>query len=82
MDLVITFTDASNSFACGAEYGRLLAKFEKGEMVVENNGFPVHLQNKKVLISTCSHFGYTPIFGEVYYSEWVDFRAVKNDNLN
>jgi hypothetical protein len=82
MDLMIKFTDPSNSFTLGCEYGRLLEKFEKGVTVIENNGFPVHLENKEVLISTCIKFNYIPLFGEVYFNEWVEFKAIKNDNLN
>ena len=82
MDLLIKFPDASNSFTLGCEYGRLLERFEKGIEVIENNGFPIHLKNKEVIMSTCKVFGYTPIFGEIYYNEWVDFKAIKNNNLN
>jgi len=82
MDLLIKFTDSSNSFTLGCEYGRLLSMFEKGIETIENNGFPIHLQNKEVIISTCSNFGYIPIFGETYYDEWIDFKAIKNSNFN
>jgi hypothetical protein len=82
MERIITFTDTSNSFTCGVEYGRLLERFEKGIEIIENNGFPVHFQNKEVLIKTCKEFGYTPFFGEIYYNEWIEFKAIKTNNFN
>jgi hypothetical protein len=82
MDLLIKFTDISNSFVLGCEYGRLLKMFEEGIEIIENNRFPIHLENKEVIISTCNHFGYTPFFGEIYYDEWLDFKAIKNNNFN
>lgn len=82
MKLFIKFIDKSNSFTLGCEYGRLLERFEKGIEVIENNGFPIHLKNKEIIISTCNQFGYIPIFGETYFDEWIDFKAIKNNNLN
>lgn len=82
MKLIVKFTDPTNSFTLGCEYGRLLEKFENGISIVENNGFPVHLANKEVLVSTCIQFNYTPFFGDEYYNEWVEFKAIKNNNLN
>lgn len=82
MNLLIKFTDSSNSFTTGVEYGRLLERFEKGVKVIDNNGFPIHLVNKDIIISTCNEFGYIPFFGEIYYNEWIDFKAIKNNNLN
>lgn len=82
MNLLIKFTDTSKSFTAGVEYGRLLDRFENGIEIIENNGFPIHLKNKEVIISTCNQFGYIPIFGNVHYEEWIDFKAIKNVNLN
>jgi len=82
MELLIKFKDTSNSFTLGCEYGRLLDRFERGIEIVDNNNFPIHLKNKEVVISTCNTFNYTPIFGEIYYDEWIDFKAIKNNNLN
>lgn len=82
MELLIKFTDESNSFTLGCEYGRLLEKFEKGEAIVENNGFPIHIKNKEVILSTCKNFNYTPIFGNIFYDEWIEFKAIKITNLN
>jgi hypothetical protein len=82
MKLIIKFTDTSNSFTAGVEYGRLLERFEKGIEVIDNNGFPIHLSNKDVIILTCNYFGYAPIFGDNYYNEWIDFKAIKLNNLN
>lgn len=82
MDLLIKFKDASDSFTLGCEYGRLLEKIEKGVELIENNGFPIHLKNKELIISTCNKFGYIPFFGERHYDEWIEFKAIKNKNLN
>lgn len=82
MELIILFKDQSESYVLGVEYGRLLDRFEKGIEIVENNGFPVHLKNKDVIISTCIRYNYTPFFGEEYYSEWIDFKAIKNNSFN
>lgn len=82
MDLFIKFKDTSNSFAIGVEYGRLLERFEKGIEIIENNGFPIHLENKEIITTTCNQFGYTPIFGEIHFYEWIEFKAIKNNNLN
>lgn len=82
MNLFIKFTDQSESFVLGCEYGRLLERFEKGIEIIENNGFPIHLKNKELIIKTCNKFGYIPFFGEVYYNEYIDFKAVKSNNLN
>ena len=81
MELLIKFKDQLNSFTIGCEYGRLLERFKKKTKIIENNGFPIHLENKDVMISTCNIFGYTPIFGEIFYDEWIEFKAIKN-NLN
>jgi len=82
MNLLIKFTDTSNSFTLGCEYGRLLERFEKGIEIIDNNGLPIHLANKDVFIYTCNEFGYMPFFGDIYYEEWVDFKAIKINNLN
>ena len=82
MELLINFTDKSNSFTLGCEYGRLLERFEKSVDIIDNNGFPIHLENKDVLISTCNKFGYIAFFGDIYYNEWIEFKAIKNSNLN
>lgn len=82
MELLIKFKDTSNSFTLGVEYGRLLDRFEKGIEIIENNGFPIHLKNKEAIVSTCNQYGYIPIFGEIYYDEWIEFKAIKINNLN
>lgn len=81
MELILKFTDQSESFTLGCEYGRLLENFEKGIEVVQNNGFPIHVKNKNIITFTCNEFGYTPIFGETY-NEWIEFKAIKTNNLN
>jgi hypothetical protein len=81
--LLVKFPDASESFTYGVEYGRLLQKMEQGDNVVMNNGFPVRLENKKLIEDTCKSLGYIPTFGMVHYDEWIEFLAIKklsNDN--
>lgn len=79
MKLAIGFDDNINiSFSHGVEFGRILHKLEIGEDKVDNNGFPVRIENINVYKKACKHYNYTPIFGEEYYNEWVDFIAIKN----
>lgn len=81
--LFISFPDQSQSFTYGVEYGRILEKIERGDDVVMNNGFPVRIENKELIIATCNQFGYIPTFGKEYYDEWIEFLAIKkksNDN--
>jgi len=82
MNIILSFTDQSKSFTYGVEYGRLLERFEKGVEVIENNNFPVSIENKEMLRNTCKAFDYTPVFGDNYYNEWIEFRAIKNSNKN
>lgn len=76
MDLLITFPDQSASFAHGVEYGRLLEKMERGDDPVKNNGFPVRVENKNVIQSSCSVYGYIPVFGPEA-DGWINFLGVK-----
>lgn len=82
MKLNISFTDQTESFVLGCEYGRILERLEKGIEIVENNGFPVHIKNKQTIIQSCNHFGYTPIFGNEHFGTYIEFRAIKNNNFN
>lgn len=77
MDLLIRFTDQSNSFTYGVEYGRILEKIERGDVEVSNNKFPVRVENKDVLISTCNAYGFNPIFNNCEAEGWVYFKAIK-----
>jgi len=77
MELFISFPDASQSFTYGVEYGRLLEKLERGDQVIMNNGFPVRIENKELLIQTCHRLGYIPTFGQTYYNEWIEFLGIK-----
>jgi hypothetical protein len=75
--LIISFGDQSNSFTYGVEYGRLLQKIEQGDDIVTNNGFPIRLENKKLIKDTCKYYGYIPIFIEIHNDEWIDFIAMR-----
>ena len=44
--------------------------------------FPVRIENKKVIQKTCFSFGYTPVFGEESFGEWIEFLGIKNVALN
>lgn len=78
MKLLISFAGKDKSFVHGVELGRILEKMEKNENPVMNNGFPVRIENKDVIIRSCKAFNYTAIFGEEYYGEWISFMALKN----
>lgn len=78
MDLLISFPDQSESFVLGCEYGTLLTKFQKGEDVVENNGFPIHVKNREVIEKTCITYGYIPFFGNETHDDWITFKALKS----
>ncbi|WP_257657693.1 hypothetical protein [Parapedobacter lycopersici] len=77
MELFIKFTDSSESFTNGVEFGRLLNKMERGDENVSNNGFPCHIENMEVLESACLAYGYIPVWGKDHYGEWVDFMGIK-----
>lgn len=82
-ELIISFPDQSSSFTYGVEFGRLLQKIETGYNVIDNNGFPIRLENKKLLEDTCRVYGYIPVFGMIHYDEWIEFIGIKkqsNDN--
>ncbi|MGE9312867.1 hypothetical protein ACLOAU_14560 [Niabella sp. CJ426] len=76
MNLLISFTDQSESFTYGVEFGRILAKIERGEDCIQNNGFPVRIENKQVIKSACDTYGYVPVFGSED-SGWISFMGVK-----
>lgn len=76
-ELFISFPDQSESFVYGVEYGRLLERIERGDESVENNGFPIRIENKNLLETTCEKYGYIPIFGDKYYDEWIEFKGLK-----
>lgn len=80
MKLLISFPDQSQSFTAGVEYGRLYGRIEKGEPVITNDGFPVRIENKELLKSTCKEYGYACNFGAEYFDEWIEFTAIKITN--
>jgi len=75
--LLISFPDQSASFTYGVEYGRILEQMEQGKEVVCNHGFPIRLENKKLIEDSCKAFGYIPTFGTDHYDEWVEFLGIK-----
>lgn len=76
-ELLISFPDQSQSFTYGVEYGRLLQQMEQGDAVVCNRGFPVRIENQKLITDTCKAFGYIPSFGKIHYNEWVEFLGIR-----
>ena len=78
--LIISFSDQSRSFTYGVEFGRLIQKIEQGDDIVTNNGFPIRLENKKLIKDTCEYYGYIPIFIEINNDEWIDFIAMRTTN--
>ena len=75
--LLISFPDYSQSFTYGVEFGRLLQKMQDKKEVIENEGFPVRVENIQLLKKTCEAYGYIPMFGNEYFSEWVEFIGLK-----
>ena len=82
MNLIVSFTDQSESFTLGCEYGIIFSKIQQGFDIIDNNGFPVHIENKDVIKKTCEHFGYICVFGSEYFDTYVEFKAIKTNNLN
>ena len=80
--LLLSFPDSSKSFAYGVEFGRLLQKIQDGKEVIENDGFPVRVENIDVLKNTCKTYGYIPAFGNEYWGEWVEFIGIKKSTSN
>jgi len=76
-ELLISFPDQSQSFTYGVEYGRILQQMEQGNNVVCNNGFPIRLENKKLIEETCKKLGYIPTFGKTHYDEWIEFLGLR-----
>jgi len=74
--LLISFPDQSSSFTHGVEFGRLLEKIERGDEVIKNNGFPIRIENKQLLINTCEVYGYIPTFGNEL-DGWIEFMGIK-----
>lgn len=74
--LIVAFSDPSTSFVHGVEFGRILARMENGDAVVENQGFPIHPENADVLRQSCQAYGYIPTFG-IEKDGWQDFKAIK-----
>jgi hypothetical protein len=79
MNLLFPFSDQSEPYAHGVEFGRLLEKIQRGDFSVENNGFPVRVENCSVIAIACSCYGYTAVFGEKAIDGWVDFIGFKKN---
>lgn len=77
MNLLIKFPDQSESFAYGVEFCRLLEKIERGDDVIQNNGFPIRVENLGVISIACTMNGYIPSFSDPYMDGWVDFIGIK-----
>ena len=77
MKLLIKFPDSSQSFTHGVEFGRLLEKIERGDNIVMNNGFPIRIENVKLLKDTCQEYNYIPLFGKKHFNEWIEFIGIK-----
>jgi hypothetical protein len=80
--LMISFPNQSQSFTYGVEFGRLLQKIEQGDDIVMNNGFPVRLENKKLIEDTCKSYGYIPTFGKTHFDEWIEFLAIRKSSTD
>jgi len=82
IEQILKFPDQSASFAYGVEFGRLLEKIERNDDPIQNNGFPVRIENKKLLIDACKKYGYIPTFGAEYFNEWVEFMGMRKTTSN
>lgn len=82
MNLIIKFTDESESFTLGVELGLLLSKMEQGNDFIRNNNLPIHTKNIEVIKTACNYYGYTPIFKQSEYNDWTYFVAEKNYKNN
>lgn len=81
LSLEIKFSDQSASFTYGVEYGRLLEKMQRGDNIVLNYGFPVRVENKKLLEDTCKVKGYIPSFGKMWEG-WIEFVAIRKQSTD
>jgi len=77
MTQLIKFSDQSQSFTYGVEFGRLLEKMQRNDEVIQNSGFPVRVENMQVLKDACIAYGYAAIFGDPYLDGWIDFLGIK-----
>jgi hypothetical protein len=82
MELQIKFKDQSQSFTNGVEFGRLLEKMQRGDDTVKNYGFPVRIENKEVIETSCMEYGYIALFGEQHFDEWIEFLGIKKTFTN
>lgn len=81
MELILKFTEENNNFTHGVEFGAIFHKLTNGYDKVENNGFPVRIENKELIKKACVLYNYTPVFGKIYFDEWIQFFAIKNTSL-
>ncbi len=82
MSLLINFPDQSASFSYGVEFGRLLERIESGNEFIQNNGFPVRIENKQLLISTCKAYNYTCTLLPCDVEGWINFIGIKKTMNN
>lgn len=75
--LLISFPDSSQSFTYGVEFGRLLQKMQDGKEVIENEGFPIRVENVEVLKNACDAYGYISVFSNEHWGEWIEFMGIK-----
>lgn len=81
-ELIISFTDQSNSFTNGVEFGRLIHKMEIGYSPIDNNNFPVHIENRKIINRACLYYNYLPIFSKCSVDGWIEFICIKGEAKN
>jgi hypothetical protein len=77
MELLMKFTDETESFCNGVEFGRLLEKMQRGDENISNCNFPVKIKNKNVIEKACAEYGYIPSFGATSFDEWIEFTGIK-----
>ena len=81
-ELIIKFTDSSESFTNGVEVGRILQQTQDGKETISNCGFPIHDENIEVIKSICKQYGYDAVLGESQIIGWTSFCGIKIKSNN
>lgn len=74
------FSDQSESFINGIEYGRILQKMQDGLPIVDNDGIPIHEQNYDIIRRAAEYYGYNASFQKLAIDGWIGFKATKGIN--
>jgi hypothetical protein len=78
MKLILSLSEKTPDFIEGMEVGRIYERMSKKEDPVTNDGFPIHICNKDVVMRLCKALGYVPLFGEEHFGEWIEFMGIRS----